>query len=74
MPQHWATHNHGANPDLSTRPQPSRLQIGGVNGIVHVTGGGLIENPPRVYDDDLALKISIVRPQPLPAGIFSLVA
>ena len=31
------------------------MKTGGVNGIVHVTGGGLIENPPRVYDDDLAL-------------------
>jgi len=33
------------------------LETGGVTGIVHVTGGGLIENPPRVYDADLALEI-----------------
>ena len=33
------------------------LQTGGINGIVHVTGGGLMENPPRVYNDDLALHI-----------------
>ena len=45
------------------------LQTGGVNGIVHVTGGGLIENPPRVYDDDLALHIDCAA-QPLPP-IFS---
>jgi len=30
---------------------------GGVTGICHVTGGGLVENPPRVYGDDLALHI-----------------
>ena len=41
------------------------LQTGGVNGIVHVTGGGLIENPPRVYDDDLALHIDCAA-RPLP--------
>ena len=41
------------------------LQIGGVNGIVHVTGGGLIENPPRVYHDDVALKIDCAA-RPLP--------
>ena len=41
------------------------LQTGGINGIVHVTGGGLIENPPRVYDDDLALHIDCsARPLP----------
>ena len=45
------------------------LQTGGVNGIVHVTGGGLIENPPRVYDDDLTLHIDCAA-WPLPA-IFS---
>ena len=33
------------------------LLTGGINGIVHVTGGGLMENPPRVYNDDLALHI-----------------
>ena len=31
------------------------LEAGGVTGIVHVTGGGLIENPPRVFSDDLSL-------------------
>ena len=31
------------------------LATGGVHGIVHVTGGGLIENPSRVYDDDVSL-------------------
>ena len=41
------------------------LQTGGINGIVHVTGGGLIENPPRVYDDDLALHIDCAA-RPLP--------
>ena len=41
------------------------LQAGGVSGIVHVTGGGLIENPPRVYDADLTLHIDCAA-QPLP--------
>ncbi|WP_438997102.1 phosphoribosylformylglycinamidine cyclo-ligase [Candidatus Puniceispirillum sp.] len=36
------------------------LDHGGVSGIVHVTGGGLIENPPRVYADDLTLDIDCV--------------
>lgn len=31
--------------------------IGGVTGICHVTGGGLVENPPRIYREDLALHI-----------------
>ena len=31
--------------------------IGGVTGICHVTGGGLVENPPRVYGEELALHI-----------------
>ena len=30
---------------------------GGVTGICHVTGGGLVENPPRVFADDLTLHI-----------------
>ncbi len=33
------------------------LAIGGVSGIVHVTGGGLIENPPRVYDNELSFRL-----------------
>ena len=30
---------------------------GNVTGICHVTGGGLVENPPRIYGDDLALRL-----------------
>jgi phosphoribosylformylglycinamidine cyclo-ligase len=36
-----------------------------VNGIVHVTGGGLIENPPRVYNDTLAFALDCAA-APLP--------
>ena len=41
------------------------LQAGKISGIVHVTGGGLIENPPRVFDNDLALHINCAA-RPLP--------
>ena len=30
---------------------------GAVTGICHVTGGGLVENPPRIYGEDLALRL-----------------
>ena len=30
---------------------------GKITGICHVTGGGLVENPPRIYGDDLALRL-----------------
>lgn len=39
---------------LYQRSAKAALDLGGVTGIVHVTGGGLIENPPRVYSDDIA--------------------
>jgi phosphoribosylformylglycinamidine cyclo-ligase len=42
------------------------LKIGGVSGVVHVTGGGLVENPPRVYDANLTLHIQCSA-KPLPA-------
>lgn len=35
------------------------LATGGVTGIVHVTGGGLIENPPRVYGDNVSLVLDL---------------
>lgn len=35
------------------------LKAGGVHGFVHITGGGLVENPPRVYGDDLAMRIGL---------------
>lgn len=35
------------------------LKTGGVHGLVHVTGGGLIENPPRVYDEALAMRLDL---------------
>ena len=30
-----------------------------VTGVAHITGGGLIENPPRVYDDGLSAKLQM---------------
>ena len=32
---------------------------GTITGIAHITGGGLIENPPRVYSDKLALEMDM---------------
>ena len=36
-----------------------------VTGVAHITGGGLIENPPRVYDDGLSAKLQMTT-RPLP--------
>ena len=33
------------------------LGTGGVSGICHITGGGLVENPPRVYGGELSLRL-----------------
>ena len=41
------------------------LEIGGVSGIVHVTGGGLIENPPRVFDNSISFQLDCAS-HPLP--------
>jgi len=41
------------------------LSAGNVTSISHITGGGLIENPPRVFNDDLALCLKL-KARPLP--------
>ncbi|MGC6536688.1 MAG: phosphoribosylformylglycinamidine cyclo-ligase [Candidatus Puniceispirillaceae bacterium] len=41
------------------------MKSGGVSAVAHITGGGLIENPPRAYDDSLAASLS-VKERPLP--------
>lgn len=41
------------------------MLAGTVTSISHITGGGLIENPPRVFNDHLALKIDL-KARPLP--------
>ncbi|MEQ8866747.1 MAG: phosphoribosylformylglycinamidine cyclo-ligase [Thalassobaculum sp.] len=35
------------------------IAAGGVTALAHITGGGLIENPPRVYGDDLAMRLDL---------------
>ena len=35
------------------------LKAGGVHALAHITGGGLIENPPRVFADRLAARIDL---------------
>ena len=41
------------------------METGSVTGVAHITGGGLIENPPRVYDEGLAAKLNL-KARPLP--------
>ena len=41
------------------------ISAGNVTGVAHITGGGLIENPPRVYDETLAAHINMTT-RPLP--------
>ena len=33
----------------------------GLGGFAHITGGGLVENPPRAFGDDLALHLDVTR-------------
>ena len=33
------------------------LKLGGITGLAHITGGGLIENPPRTFDSNLSAQI-----------------
>ncbi len=54
---------------LYQKSAKTALETGGVTGIVHVTGGGLIENPPRVFDDSLSFRFDCTA-APLPP-IFS---
>jgi len=54
---------------LYQKSAKTALENGGVTGIVHVTGGGLIENPPRVFDDSLSFRFDCTA-APLPP-IFS---
>ena len=37
------------------------LKTGGVHALAHITGGGLVENPPRVFGDDLTAEIDASR-------------
>ena len=41
------------------------LTTGGVTGIAHITGGGLIENPPRVFGDKVSFRLDCTA-TPLP--------
>lgn len=41
------------------------MATGGLKGVAHITGGGLIENPPRVYEDTLAANLNM-KARPLP--------
>ena len=54
--------------------EPTRIYVasclaatagGGVRGLAHITGGGLIDNPPRAVPDSLTVRIDVAR-WPLP--------
>lgn len=42
---------------IYVNPCLKALKTGGVIGLAHITGGGLIENPPRAYKDTLTARI-----------------
>lgn len=44
---------------IYVKPCLAALETGGVHGFVHVTGGGLVENPPRVYGEGLAMRLDL---------------
>lgn len=44
---------------LYVRPALAAIRAGGVHGLAHITGGGLIENPPRVLPGHLACAIDL---------------
>ena len=41
------------------------IRAGGITGLAHITGGGLIENPPRSYTSDLTARLDLAA-WPLP--------
>jgi len=44
---------------LYVRSCLAALKAGGVKALAHITGGGLVENPPRVYPKTLAAEIDV---------------
>jgi len=51
---------------IYVKPCLAAIRTGAVHGLVHVTGGGLVENPPRIYGDDLALRLDLTAWTPPP--------
>jgi phosphoribosylformylglycinamidine cyclo-ligase len=51
---------------IYARAMAAALAVGGVHGAAHITGGGLVENPPRVLPDALAMELRL-REVPVPA-------
>ena len=51
---------------IYSRALAAALAAGGLHGMAHITGGGLIENPPRVHAPDLAMRLNMAA-RPLPA-------
>jgi len=44
---------------IYARPAVALARAGLANGMAHITGGGLIENPPRAFDKRLALELDL---------------
>ena len=50
---------------IYSRALAAALATGGLHGMAHITGGGLIENPPRVHGQALAMRLDMAA-RPLP--------
>jgi len=44
---------------IYARPCLEAIRAGGVHGLAHVTGGGLVENPPRMLPEGLGAEIDL---------------
>ena len=45
---------------IYVEPCLSALREGGIRGLAHITGGGLLENPPRSFNDTLSARIDVL--------------
>ena len=46
---------------IYVEPCLSVLKEGGIRGLAHITGGGLLENPPRSFNDTLSARIDVLK-------------
>ena len=46
---------------IYVEPCLNALREGGIRGLAHITGGGLLENPPRSFNDTLSARIDVLK-------------